>query len=95
MTYRRTNSRKSNFATEPACDYPLMFDSQGERQRVAHQLSDAPVFGGPALSHVQGVLAWPPSNFLPHRHGSVIEHDARPADIRRIITGEEDCGFAP
>jgi hypothetical protein len=28
-----------------AREYPLMFDSQGEHQRVAHQLSDAPVFG--------------------------------------------------
>ena len=77
-----------------AREYPLMFDSRGARQRVAHQLSDAPVCGGLALFHVQEDQACPPSSFLPPRQGSVIEHDGRPVDRRRIITGQEACRFA-
>src|SRR5712691_1170185 len=34
------------------------------------------------------------SNALPHRHGAAIEHDSRPSDIRRIVTGQENRHFA-
>ena len=30
----------------------------------------------------------------PHCHGAAIEKDGRAVDIRRIVTGQEDCHFA-
>jgi hypothetical protein len=73
----------------------MIFDFHGERQRVAHQMSDALVFGWPVLSRVREDPTCPPSNALPHCHGPAIEYDGRPIDIRRIIAGQKDRPFAP
>src|SRR5262252_2840675 len=72
----------------------MIFGFPGERQRVAHQMSDALVFGWVITSRVRYAPAYPPSNALPYRHNAAIEHDGRPVDIRRIIAGQEDSRFA-
>jgi hypothetical protein len=73
----------------------MIFDFQGECQRVAHQMSDALVFGWPVLSRVREAPTCPPSNALPHCHGPAIEYVRRSIDIRRIIASQEDCRLAP
>ena len=69
----------------------MISDFQGERQRVAYQISDALVFGWPTLKNGVGMpsikrLTTPPSHHHRARWSS--------RDIRRIIAGQEDCRFA-
>ena len=50
---RIARQNKGQDKLRETCEYQMIFDCQGERQRVAPQMSEALVFGWPVLSRVR------------------------------------------